>query len=70
MTDSDERTAQYVKLVKQTVRQRLDCLIDSGAKLAEVRAVTQLFREAINTAYFDAYFDLIKELEGGGNDDS
>lgn len=70
MTDSDERTAQYVELVKQTVRQRLDCLIDSGARLAEVKAITQRFSEAVKRAYDDAILDLIKQLEGGENDDS
>ena len=65
MSNSCERTTQYVELVKQTVRQRFDCLIDSGAKLAEIKTVAERFSKAIEAAYDDAILDLIKHLEGG-----
>ncbi len=70
MSDSDERTANIVELIKQTARQRFDCLVDSGAKLAEIKTVTHLFHEAVERAYDDAILDLIKQLEGGEDDDS
>lgn len=70
MSDSDERTAHIVELIKQTAKQRFDCLVDSGAKLAEIKAAAQLFSEAIARAYDDAILDLISQLEGGEDDDS
>jgi len=65
MSDSNERTTHIVELIKQTAKQRFDCLVDSGAKLAEIKAAAQLFSEAIEAAYDDAILDLIKQLEGG-----
>lgn len=65
MTDSGERTTRIVELIKQTAKQRFDCLVDSGAKLAEIKTVAHLFHGAIMEAYDDAINDLIKQLEGG-----
>jgi hypothetical protein len=70
MTESDERTAQYVELTKQTVRQRLDCLTDSGAKFAEIEAVAKLFSDAVEVAFREAVGDLIRQLEEDEDDES
>ena len=52
------------------MRQRLDCLIDSGAKLAEIKAVAQLFSEAVGSAYDEAVIDLIRGNLGEREDES
>lgn len=58
-----ERTAACIEHIKSTVRDHLDCLIDSGAESTDVKAVAQLFCEAIGEASKDALKDLTEQIE-------
>jgi len=68
MSDSDERTTHVVELIKQTARQRFDCLVDSGAEVARIQNVAERFSEAIGEAYSDALMYMIKQLQEGKDD--
>lgn len=58
-----ERTLVCMEQVKSTVKQHLDCLIDSGANPTEIRKVAKKFCETIKTASNDAIFDLAVQLK-------
>lgn len=65
---ANERTATCIEQVKSTVRQHLNCLVDSGAVPAEVKAVAQIFCEAIGAASDDAISDLTEQLKEKDNE--
>jgi hypothetical protein len=60
---ANERTVACIKEVQATVKQHLDCLIDSGAKPAEIKAVAQNFCEAIGVASDEAILDLAEQVK-------
>lgn len=60
---ANEHTAACIEQVKLIVRRLLDCLIDSGATPMEIKAVAQIFCEAIGIASDEAILDLIEQLK-------
>jgi hypothetical protein len=69
---TNDTTRYCIENVKSIIRQRLDCLADSGATPTELKAVAQNFCEAVNEAADEAILDLniqVKTMaqEGGSN---
>lgn len=58
----NERTTACIEQVKSIVRQHLDCLIDSGAKGSEIKAITKFFCQAIEMASIDAIVELLDQV--------
>lgn len=65
---ANDRTVACIEHVKSAVKQHLYCLIDSGTSVTEVKAVAQIFCEAVTEASGDAILYLIEQLKGDNDE--